>query len=255
MFHAPWCSHCKELKPAFDQAARRLRAEEPRALFAAKCDATLPSTKAMSERYGVTGFPTLLLFRKGSRGPKPYMGDRSAEALASFVRESLQPPCKVLRTQAAVSQFVEQSAYGPVLLGVGPPTDDQLCDRLHGRLNSIATQYDDIACGFTNVPRVQALRSEVTAPSVLLIGGRDSESRLQAEQVLALMQAQDDSILQRFVDENKDSPVLVFSDATSRIIQDSRSPHHFIIFLDSRQTSEFHALKAELSSAAMAAGR
>ncbi|XP_043854246.1 protein disulfide-isomerase A5 [Dromiciops gliroides] len=63
MFHAPWCGHCKKMKPEFESAAEALHgaADSPGVLAA--IDATV--NKATAERYQISGFPTLKYFKDG----------------------------------------------------------------------------------------------------------------------------------------------------------------------------------------------
>ena len=58
--YAPWCSHCKNLKPEYEEAAKQLAAHNPPIPVAA-VDATV--SKAIAARYAVTGYPTVFAFR------------------------------------------------------------------------------------------------------------------------------------------------------------------------------------------------
>uniref|UniRef100_A0A3Q4FZL9 Protein disulfide isomerase family A, member 5 n=1 Tax=Neolamprologus brichardi TaxID=32507 RepID=A0A3Q4FZL9_NEOBR len=63
MFYAPWCGHCKKMKPEYDEAAEILNkgADSPGVLAAV--DATVH--KAVSDRFKISGFPTVKYFEKG----------------------------------------------------------------------------------------------------------------------------------------------------------------------------------------------
>jgi len=60
-FYAPWCGHCKSLKPHFEKAATTLKASGQ--LRLAAVDAV--KSRTLAEEYGIGGFPTLLLFKNG----------------------------------------------------------------------------------------------------------------------------------------------------------------------------------------------
>jgi protein disulfide-isomerase-like protein len=59
-FYAPWCSACKMMKVVFKRAARVLKLNK---IQLAAVDAT--ETPLLAQRYGVEGYPTLKIFRRG----------------------------------------------------------------------------------------------------------------------------------------------------------------------------------------------
>ncbi|CED84486.1 Protein disulfide isomerase (prolyl 4-hydroxylase beta subunit) [Phaffia rhodozyma] len=84
---APWCGHCKKLKPIWDTLADKY-AEVPTVLIAA-FDAT-ENDLPPSEPFKLTGFPTLKFKPAGSSEYVDYQGDRSLESLIEFVQEHSQ---------------------------------------------------------------------------------------------------------------------------------------------------------------------
>ena len=56
------CGHCKNLAPKYERAAKVLK-EAPVPMLLAKVDATLE--KDLANKYNVTGFPSLFVFRNG----------------------------------------------------------------------------------------------------------------------------------------------------------------------------------------------
>lgn len=68
VFHAPWCGHCKNLMPKYEEAASKLK-NEPNLVLAAM-DAT---ANDVPSPYQVRGFPTIYFVPKGKKSsPVPY---------------------------------------------------------------------------------------------------------------------------------------------------------------------------------------
>ncbi|XP_069052507.1 protein disulfide-isomerase A5 isoform X2 [Lepisosteus oculatus] len=63
MFYAPWCGHCKKMKPEYDEAAEFLNKDKDSPGVLAAVDATIHKT--IGERYHISGFPTVKYFENG----------------------------------------------------------------------------------------------------------------------------------------------------------------------------------------------
>ena len=68
------CGHCKRLAPEYEKAATALAADDP-AIPLAKVDC--PANSGQCSKFGVTGYPTLKIFR-GGEFSADYSGPRSA---------------------------------------------------------------------------------------------------------------------------------------------------------------------------------
>lgn len=53
-------------------------------------------TASIASRFHITKYPTLKLLRNGQATKREYRGQRSADAFASYIKEQLQDPIKVL---------------------------------------------------------------------------------------------------------------------------------------------------------------
>ncbi|KAI2700646.1 hypothetical protein CBS147317_8175 [Penicillium roqueforti] len=84
-FYAPWCGHCKNLKPAFEKAAKNL--DGLAKVAAINCDDD--ENKAFCGQMGVQGFPTLKIVTPSKKPGKPrvedYQGARSAKGIVDAV--------------------------------------------------------------------------------------------------------------------------------------------------------------------------
>ena len=77
-FYAPWCGHCKNLAPTFEEVATELKGE----VNVAKVDAA--KERAIGSRFEIRGFPTILFLSHGQ--VYKYKGKRTKEALVEFAK-------------------------------------------------------------------------------------------------------------------------------------------------------------------------
>ncbi|XDG01774.1 hypothetical protein ABKA04_001389 [Annulohypoxylon sp. FPYF3050] len=82
-FTAPWCGHCKALAPTWETLAEDF-INEPSVVIA-KVDAEADNSKATASEYGVTSYPTIKFFPKGSTEPEAYSGGRTEKDLIDFI--------------------------------------------------------------------------------------------------------------------------------------------------------------------------
>jgi protein disulfide-isomerase A1 len=79
-FYAPWCGHCKQLAPIYDQLGEKF-ADRASEFVIAKMDSTLNELDDIK----IQSFPTIKLFPKDSDEVLDYNGERTLEAMAKFV--------------------------------------------------------------------------------------------------------------------------------------------------------------------------
>jgi len=124
-FYAPWCGHCKRLKPTWDTLGEKYAEVKDRILMlvnfylknidlmltcfnSAKMDAT-ENDLPPSVPFRVSGFPTIKFKPAGSREFIDYDGDRSLESLIEFVEKHAQnplDPSKPFKSSKATSSKV-----------------------------------------------------------------------------------------------------------------------------------------------------
>ncbi|KAL6964663.1 protein disulfide-isomerase [Sarracenia purpurea var. burkii] len=97
-FYAPWCGHCKKLAPEFEKLGTSFKKAKSVLIGKVDCD----EHKGICSKYGVSGYPTIQWFPKGSLEPKKYEHARTAEALAEFVNSEAGTNVKIAATPSNV---------------------------------------------------------------------------------------------------------------------------------------------------------
>lgn len=82
MFYAPWCGHCKAMKPAYAEAALQLKTDKVPGILAT-VDATVE--RGLQTKFDVKRFPTIKYFRHG-KFFMDYAKQRSVEDIVSFMK-------------------------------------------------------------------------------------------------------------------------------------------------------------------------
>jgi protein disulfide-isomerase-like protein len=81
LFHADWCGHCKKLMPEWDKAAKEMNKGGKMVMIKVDAGGKDAETQVLVKKYGVDGFPTIIIFKDGQW--TPYTGERTKEGLLS----------------------------------------------------------------------------------------------------------------------------------------------------------------------------
>ena len=88
MFYAPWCGHCKKMKPEYVKAAADLKDKGISGKLAA-VDVT--KERKLGQKFDIKGFPTILYFKGGEK--QFDAGDaRKKDAIVKFMMDPKEPP-------------------------------------------------------------------------------------------------------------------------------------------------------------------
>lgn len=106
MFYAPWCGHCKTLKPEYEIAAQKTKGK----YVLAKVDCTVE--KDLCGQYSIRGYPTVKFFKNGNQ--LEYDGARNADGIISWLDRKSGPPAVDLADAQAINDFTQNR---PVVVG------------------------------------------------------------------------------------------------------------------------------------------
>ncbi|CAG9787062.1 unnamed protein product [Diatraea saccharalis] len=84
MFYAPWCRHCTEFYPIWNELGKLINTKDSK-LAIAQVDCTLHFK--LCHESDITGYPTLLYFHKNTFTPVEYKGTRDLPSLTIFLSE------------------------------------------------------------------------------------------------------------------------------------------------------------------------
>jgi len=104
MFYAPWCGHCKRLKPEYAKAAEIVKDDDP-PITLAKVDCT-EAGKETCNKFSVSGYPTLKIFR-GDEMSQEYNGPREAAGIVKYMRAQVGPASKEIKSVEDLKKFLD----------------------------------------------------------------------------------------------------------------------------------------------------
>lgn len=108
-FFAPWCGHCKNLAPVYEELATAFAAAGNKVSIA---NVDVDKHKDLGKRFGVQGFPTLKWF-DGTPGAEPedYNGGRDLESLTKFVTEKSGVKTKAPKKAASHVEMLTDTTF------------------------------------------------------------------------------------------------------------------------------------------------
>ncbi|KAF3454593.1 hypothetical protein FNV43_RR05041 [Rhamnella rubrinervis] len=142
-FYAPWCGHCKKLAPEYEKLGASFKKAKSVLIGKVDCD----EHKSVCSKYGVSGYPTIQWFPKGSLEPKKYEGPRTAEALTEFVNKEGGTNVKIAAVPSNVVVLTSDN-FDEVVLD---DTKDVLVEFYApwcGHCKSLAPIYEKVATAF-----------------------------------------------------------------------------------------------------------
>ncbi|KAJ9473563.1 Protein disulfide isomerase-like 5-1 [Diplonema papillatum] len=119
MFWAPWCAHCRRVKPQFHEAGNHLKEKAP---GLGTVDCTAEESKPVCDSLGVSSYPTFKYMVDGSEVMQ-YDGPRSPDDFVRFMSRLADSSIHVLAfTEADLSELQKRDDVNVFVFCVPPGT-------------------------------------------------------------------------------------------------------------------------------------
>lgn len=91
-FYAPWCGHCKRMTADYGKVGQTVKSNPGMSSRVVIAKVNADDHKELSQRFGVSGFPTIKFFARGQpvTEPEDYRGARTADAFLEFINSKLE---------------------------------------------------------------------------------------------------------------------------------------------------------------------
>ncbi|KAI1633872.1 thioredoxin-like protein [Biscogniauxia mediterranea] len=157
-FFAPWCGHCKNLAPVYEDLAQVFATSKD--VQIAKVDAD--AERSLGQKFGVQGFPTLKWFDGKSDKPIDYKGGRDLDSLTAFVTEQTGiKPKRKLELPSQVQMLTDSSFKE--LIGGDKNVFVAFTAPWCGHCKNLAPTWDKLADDFINEPGVVIAKVDAEA--------------------------------------------------------------------------------------------
>jgi len=145
-FFAPWCGHCKKLAPEYEVVGDAFAKIPDVVIAKVDCD----KHKALKDRFGIKGYPSLRFFPKGSTTPQEYSGGREAGDIIDYVNNKAGTRAKVPGKTPSEVVVLNPDNFNSVVLD---PTKNVLVEFYApwcGHCKKLAPIWDKLASVFKN---------------------------------------------------------------------------------------------------------
>ncbi|KAK7392261.1 hypothetical protein VNO78_20693 [Psophocarpus tetragonolobus] len=142
-FYAPWCGHCKKLAPEYEKLGSSFKKAKSILIGKVDCD----EHKSLCSKYGVSGYPTIQWFPKGTLEPRKYEGPRTAESLAEFVNTEGGTNVKIATAPSNVVVLTPEN-FNEIVLDESKDVLVEFYAPWCGHCKSLAPTYEKVATAF-----------------------------------------------------------------------------------------------------------
>jgi len=168
-FYAPWCGHCKNLAPIYEQLADAYAFAKDDVIIA-KVDAD--DHKDLGAKFGVHGFPTLKWFPKGVTEPEKvedYSGGRDLDSLAGFIRDKTGIRAKIKVVPSAVTVLTSAN-FDKIVLDSDKDVLVEFYAPWCGHCKNLAPVYEKVGAAFSTESK--CIVAKIDADAEKALGGK-----------------------------------------------------------------------------------
>ncbi|ORX57180.1 disulfide isomerase [Piromyces finnis] len=204
-FYAPWCSHCKDLKPTYEALADSYDHVKEK-VYISRIDAD--KYKSVVKSQGIKGFPTIKLYMPGSKTGIEYTKEKTLEDLVKFVDENTGLIGNIKPIQSFVVDL-DESNFDEI---VGDPSKHVMVEFYApwcGHCKKLKPTYEKVAKDFHKEKNIIIARVDATANDSLntryRIGGYPTvyffEANKRNENPVSFAEGREEIAFVRFLNE------------------------------------------------------
>ncbi len=106
LIYAPWCPHCKNLKPTYLELAKKVKEE--------KIDYKISvidgdKNANFSQAHNIKGFPTILLFLYKGEKEYEYTGAHDVDSILKYIKKKKETPYNIFEKLEELEKFIEEN--------------------------------------------------------------------------------------------------------------------------------------------------
>ena len=106
-FYAPWCHHCKTLKPEYAGAATEIAKGYGHEYDIEFAKVDIDSEHTLANKYNIDGIPTILFFSEKGKKKLEYSSEHAIDTMVSWVNRRTGPAAKVIKNQTEFEAFLD----------------------------------------------------------------------------------------------------------------------------------------------------
>jgi len=143
-FYAPWCGHCKKMKPEYIAAADVYSEGEPFVAFG-DVEATIEENHPLTVRFGIRGYPTIKFFINGDE--MDFTGERTEDGIIDWIESKIVT--SIVELHDLESLELEREEHRVLILLYGHADTEEF-----HQVDITSKNYDDLPWFISHDPEI-----------------------------------------------------------------------------------------------------